>query len=52
MERKEAKYCGKTIRIIQEYLFNTANHRTNINISEDYLKQTIKFLNDMLHENR
>lgn len=51
-EVKEAKYCGTTIRVIQEYLFNTANHRTDVNISEDYLKQTIKFLNDILHENK
>lgn len=41
----EAKYCGKTIRKIEEYLFNTAEFGNNIN--EDYLKQTIRFLNNL-----
>lgn len=54
-DRKEAKYCGKTIRKIQEYIFNTAEFKTelpNYNISEDYLKQTVTFLNELLNENK
>ncbi len=52
-ERKEAKYCGETIRTVQEYLFNTAifnENRPHCNISEEYLQQTIKFLNKLLNE--
>jgi len=49
--RKEAKYCGETIRKMQEYIFNTAE-LPNYNISEDYLKQTITFLNELLNENK
>jgi len=52
-DRKEAKYCGKTIRTIQEYLFNTAIYnekRPHSNITEDYLKQTIIFLNELLNK--
>jgi len=54
-DRKEAKYCGETIRKMQEYIFNTAEFKTelpNYNISEDYLKQTITFLNELLNENK
>jgi len=52
-ERKEAAYCGKTIRKIQEYIFNTANFNKELpdhNISERYLKQTVEFLNNLLNE--
>lgn len=53
--RKEAKYCGETIRKMQEYIFNTAEFKPELptyNISENYLKQTITFLNELLNENK
>lgn len=52
--KKQAKYCGKTIRKIHEYFFNTADwgkNSENYNISEEYLMQTVKFFNDLLEEN-
>lgn len=54
-DRKQAKYCGETIRKIQEYLFNTAIYnekRLHYNITENYLKQTVHFLNELLNENK
>lgn len=53
--RKEAEYCGKTIRKIQEYIFNTATHSKELsdcNISEDYLKQTVEFLHELLNKTK
>lgn len=48
---KEAYLTGfdSAIEKVKEYLFNTEEHQDKdgkFYISEDYLKQTIKFLND------
>lgn len=41
-DRKEAKYCGKTIRKIQEYISNTT----------EFKPELFKFLNELLNENK
>lgn len=51
--RKKAKYCGKTIRTVYQYISTTAVHsyNGNHNITEDYMKEIFGYLEYMLTKN-